>query len=92
MPETTFGVFTSVQVAVARVDALGAVAEVEVGAGDQAGALLEDRRDQLLGGARVGGRLEDDGGAGPQVPGQRPGRLPRCRTGPGRPRAAGWAR
>ena len=54
---------------VAGVDALGAVAEVEVRAGPQARALLEDRRDQLLGGARVGGRLQDDRGPAPEVRG-----------------------
>ena len=59
---------------VAGVDALGAVAEVEVDADRQAGARLEDRTDELLGGARVRGRLEDHGDAGPQEAGQRGGR------------------
>ncbi len=57
---------------VARVDPLGAVAEVEVGAGGEPGPLLQDRRDQVLGRPRVGGRLQRDRGPGPQEPGQRP--------------------
>ena len=60
---------------VARVDPLRAVAEVEVGARDQARALLQDRREQLLGGAGVGGRLQDDGGSGAQVAGEGDRRL-----------------
>ena len=51
---------------VARVDPLGAVAEVEVVAGHEAGGVFQDRPEQLLGRAWVGGRLEDDGGAGAQ--------------------------
>ena len=39
---------------VARIDALRAVAEVEVRPGPQARARLQDRREDLLGGARVG--------------------------------------
>ena len=69
------GVVTRFHSRLPRVDPLGAVAEEEVDAGDQAGALLEDRRDQLGRGARVGGRLQRDGGAGPQVAGQHPGRV-----------------
>jgi hypothetical protein len=56
---------------VARVDALRAVADAEVAAGGEPGALLEDRDDQLLGRAGVRRRLEDDRGAGAQVAGER---------------------
>ena len=42
MPDTTFGVFSRVQVALPGIDALGAVAEVEVGAGGEAAGLLEE--------------------------------------------------
>ena len=52
---------------VAGVDAFGAVAEMEVGTDGQAGPGFEDGGDELLGGARIGGGLEDHGGAGSQV-------------------------
>jgi hypothetical protein len=47
-------------VLVARVDPLGREREVEVEAGGEARQLLEQGADDLVGGARVGGRLEDD--------------------------------
>src|SRR5699024_2399303 len=45
---------------VARIDALGAVAQMEVGAGAKAASRLEQGRHELVGGAGIGGRLEDD--------------------------------
>ena len=76
---------------IARVDALGAVAEVEVLARHQARALLEERPHQLLGGAGVRRRLQDDRRARAQVAGNRSCRGPRCRTGRGCRRAAASA-
>ena len=55
---------------VAGVDALGAVAQEEVVAGDEPRPLFEDGSDQLLSRPRVGGRLQDHGGARPDVAGQ----------------------
>jgi hypothetical protein len=52
--------------AVARVDALGAVAQVEVDAGPQAALGLEDGADHLGGGAGPGGGLQHDQAAGVQ--------------------------
>ena len=45
---------------VARVDPLRGERQVEVDPGGQPGRLLQHRADDLVGGARVGGRLEDD--------------------------------
>src|SRR6185369_10492342 len=53
--------------AVARVDALGAVADEEVALPREARGLLEDRDAHLLGGARVDGGFVDHDGAGLQV-------------------------
>src|SRR5262249_19782222 len=56
---------------VAWVDSLWAVAQVKVGAGDQARAVLQPRLDLLGGSARPRGRLDDHGRAMAQVPGER---------------------
>ena len=66
---------------VARVDALRAEPEVEVDAGTEARMLLEQRHHQLLGGARVGRRLEDDTVAGPEDAERAPSRRSRRRSG-----------
>jgi hypothetical protein len=55
---------------VPRIDALGAVAQEEVGAGTQPAAGLQDRADHLLGGAGVTGGLQHHQGTGPQVRGE----------------------
>ena len=55
---------------VPRVDALRAVAEVEVRPRDQRGTVLEPRQHLLLRGSRVGGGLHDHRGARAQVAGQ----------------------
>ena len=52
---------------VARVDALGRVADEEVASSMQARVLLEDGHADLLGGAGIDGRLVDDGRAAFQV-------------------------
>ncbi len=58
---------------IARVDPLGAVAEVVVAPGDEARALPDQAGEELLGRSRVGRRLEDDERARPQVGAERPG-------------------
>jgi hypothetical protein len=55
---------------VPRVDALRAVAEVEVGPRGQPGPVFEPAPDLLLRGARVGRGFQDHGRARPQVAGQ----------------------
>ena len=66
---------------VARVDALGRVADEEVLLPVQARVLLEDRDADLLGGARIDGRLEDDDGAALHVAADRlAGRRPAARS------------
>jgi len=59
---------------VAGVDALGAVAEEEVGADHQPRRLLEEGPEELLGRARVGGGLEHDQGSGAEEPPEHAGR------------------
>ena len=73
-PRHHFGDRDQVPRRVAGVDALGAVTQMEVVAGGQPRALLEDRRHELLGGARVRRRLEDHGGTATMA-GQDSGRL-----------------
>ena len=45
---------------IARIDALGTEAEIEILAALQAASLFEDRLDQLFGGSRIGRRFKDD--------------------------------
>ena len=59
----------------AGIDALGRVAELEVHAGPQAGALLQDRPQVLLGHAGIDRRLQDDDVARCKVFADRSGRL-----------------
>ncbi len=75
IPDTTFGMVTRFHVGIAGIDALGAVAEVEVDPGAEARTLLEDGRHELLGGPGIRRGLEDDGGARFEVAGQDPGSL-----------------
>ena len=58
-PPTTFGVLRSVKSVRPGIDALGREREVEVAPGGEPG-LLQQRRDPLARGARVGRRLEHD--------------------------------
>lgn len=60
------------EVSVAGVGAPGGVGEVEIAACAQAG-FLQDRPEEPLGGAGVGGRFEHDGGVRPQLRGERTG-------------------
>ena len=92
IPDTTLGMVTRFHVRVAGVDALGAVAEMEVGSGAEPRALLEDGGHQLFGRPRVGRGLEHHRGAGAQVPAHHAGRLLDVRqVGVALGRAA-WAR
>ena len=83
------GVFDEAPLRVARVDALGAVAEVEVGPGQRGPSPPRGWAHQLLGGARVGRRLEHDRGSRAQVAGRACGPRPRCRTRSGTPSRSG---
>ena len=82
-PATSFGVVLIVAVLVARVDALGRVAEEDVLA-DHGPGRLEDRLDDLVRRPRVGRRLEDDehpraaGSRRPTRPRRRRRRCPVC--------------
>ena len=88
-PETTFGVFSKCQVGLPGSMRSGRVAQVEVPPATQPAAGLEDRADQLLGGARVGGGLEDHAAARPHRWGREAGPRPRCRLRSGAPSRRG---
>ncbi len=77
---------------VAGVDALGAVAEVELAPGGQSGRLLENRGDQLFGRPGVAGRLQHDRAAWTSGGRRRLPPPPRHTRGSGSPPAAGSGR
>ena len=76
MPDTTLGVLTSPKSRLPRIDALGAVPEMELAARGEARFLLQDRRHELLGRAWVRRGLQHDGRARSEVARQGAGRGP----------------